>query len=404
MAVPDRQARGVKTVNDARHVIFISPSTMLGGGEMFLRELLPRLQGRGWRVTLVVPPQAPLARDAALAACATIVPIDFSMRVASVGPFIRSLAALWRLARANRRAVLYGNGFVTMKLLVLCRLLAGTTRTVCHLHESTYEYYSTLRARVQAPLVARFVAISEAVGNEFVRAAQVKSADVRIVHNGVEVAAHDGVKSMEWRQSERLALCLPVNGLMVGMAARTNSLKGHAVLLQAWSRVLQEIHSPTIPLHLVIAGLHPGDAEETRLHAELTAHIIAEGLGASVTTWGEIPLPQVRRLMRVSDLWIVPSTSEGFGRTAVEAMAESTALVASRVGGLAEIVTNGVDGVLVTPGDPQALAAAMLNLIRDDAERERLATNGHQTALKRFSVEAMVEKIQTICADVAATD
>ena len=401
MVVPEGETRRDLNVTASRHIVFISTSTSLGGGEMFLRELLPRLRDRGWNLTLIVPPRAPLADDPAVAACSEIIRIDLSMHVTALVPFLRSVWTLLKFARANCDALFYGNGFFTMKLMVLCRLLGGVNRSICHLHESSYEFYPTIRARVQAPLISRFIAISDAVRIEFERGAHVPRAKVSLVHNGVAIESLPP-KSMEWREAEHVALRLPAGCFLVGMAARTNLLKGHAVLLEAWSRVMDQCAGNSRPLQLVIAGLHSGDAEETDLYQHLKQLIATKGLGPSVVRWSQVPLADVRRLMRAADLWVVPSTSEGFGRTAIEAMAEGTALVVSSVGGLCEIVTDGVDGVQVPPGDPVSLSAAIVALIRDDVTRNRLAVNGQLTARQRFSIEAMSEKIDAICSAVVA--
>ncbi len=104
--------------------------------------------------------------------------------------------------------------------------------------------------------------------------------------------------------------------------------------------------------------------------------------------------PDVRRLMRSADLVVVPSTSEGFGLTAIEAMAEQTAVIAAEVGGLAEIIQSGHDGLLFPGGDSAALAGAIKRLLANPAERERLAAEGRCTVEARYSTGRMVDEIE----------
>ena len=77
-------------------------------------------------------------------------------------------------------------------------------------------------------------------------------------------------------------------------------------------------------------------------------------------------------------------------------MARRVPVVATDVGGIPEVVTDGVDGVLVPPGDPAALAAAIVELLRDPDLRRRLGEAGHATVADRFSIDAQVRRIEAV--------
>ena len=95
-------------------------------------------------------------------------------------------------------------------------------------------------------------------------------------------------------------------------------------------------------------------------------------------------------LVSALDVLVVPSRYEGFGLAAAEAMLLGVPVVASRTGGLEEVV--GDSGMLVPPEDPAALAAAILDLERDVEHRARLGVAGRERALRRFGVERMAEE------------
>jgi glycosyltransferase involved in cell wall biosynthesis len=100
----------------------------------------------------------------------------------------------------------------------------------------------------------------------------------------------------------------------------------------------------------------------------------------------------VPRLMRLVRVVLHTSTSaEPFGRVIVEGMLARRPVVASRAGGVSEIVTHGETGFLVSPGDPAALAAAVHRLLADPARAEQVASAGRADAEARFTVSAMVE-------------
>src|SRR6185295_16749851 len=99
-------------------------------------------------------------------------------------------------------------------------------------------------------------------------------------------------------------------------------------------------------------------------------------------------------VMRAFDVFVQPSLWEGFGLTAVEAMSVGTPVVASRVGGVEEVVVDGESGVLVPPGDAPALAAACARLMRNRDLAERLARAGVARARERFGIERMVRELE----------
>jgi len=98
-------------------------------------------------------------------------------------------------------------------------------------------------------------------------------------------------------------------------------------------------------------------------------------------------------VMRAFDVFVQPSLWEGFGLTAVEAMSVETPVVASRVGGVEEVVIDGESGILVPPGDAPALASACALLLRNRDLAERLARAGRARARERFGIERMVRDL-----------
>ena len=97
----------------------------------------------------------------------------------------------------------------------------------------------------------------------------------------------------------------------------------------------------------------------------------------------------VPRILQALDLYVQPSVSEAFGLTVVEAAAAGLPIVASDVGGIPEIIEHGVNGLLVPPGDAQALADAIQQLIDDPQRARQLGEAARRTAFERFSAEAM---------------
>jgi glycosyltransferase involved in cell wall biosynthesis len=105
--------------------------------------------------------------------------------------------------------------------------------------------------------------------------------------------------------------------------------------------------------------------------------------------------------MCAADLVVVPSVAEAFGLVLAEALYLGRAVVATRVGGSPEIVDDGVDGILVPPGDSAALAEAIGRLLDHPGERERLAGAGRQKVQERFSFETMTRAYEALYEELA---
>ena len=103
----------------------------------------------------------------------------------------------------------------------------------------------------------------------------------------------------------------------------------------------------------------------------------------------------IQDFLVASDMCVVPSVREPLGLVAVEAMAAGTPVVASRVGGLPEIVVDEQNGLLVPPRDPKSLAAAVIRMARDRSLRERLSEQGKQFVYSRFDPDVLTTDIES---------
>jgi glycosyltransferase involved in cell wall biosynthesis len=163
--------------------------------------------------------------------------------------------------------------------------------------------------------------------------------------------------------------------------------KGHRHLLEAAARI--ERTKPGA--HWVLVGA--GELEASLKHQ-------ARGLGLEsrvhFTGWRD-DIPEV---LAVSDVFVLPSESEGFGRVVVEAMAMARPVVATAVGGVPEIVQDGQTGILVPPSDPAALADAVRSLLDDPARASRLGAAGRARAESRFTLTAHVDGVERVYAEV----
>lgn len=183
----------------------------------------------------------------------------------------------------------------------------------------------------------------------------------------------------------------------VAFSGRLVPLKGADVLLRAFVRVVEQV--PEARLLIVGDGVERGRLE--RLAAEL-------GLSPHVMMCGWLAPAEAAR--HVEGAWVqaVPSFSEHFSLAAGEAAMRGTAVVASSVGGLLDVVQDGRTGFLVPPGDADALAERLLRLLRDRALAEEMGRAARERALEHFDLKTcaanFVRLYRTLCGDRAVAE
>jgi glycosyltransferase involved in cell wall biosynthesis len=176
------------------------------------------------------------------------------------------------------------------------------------------------------------------------------------------------------------------DGVTIGSLGRLSSEKGLRYLLQAAAEVARE--------HPGLRVLLAGDGPE-RLRLER----LAARLRLSVEFTGEVPHERVPDVLARLDVFAMPSTYEGFGVAALEAQAMEVPVVASDVYGIPDVVEDGVTGILVPPRDVQALAGALLSLIREE-QRRSMGRAGRQFVARRYSWEENAAQMETLYRDL----
>lgn len=222
---------------------------------------------------------------------------------------------------------------------------------------------------------AKIVAVSESVADSLA-ACGVPPAKIRVIPNGVDL---DHFASTESHKAEaRAAFALPETAFVVASAARFSPEKGMDVLLQA-ARLRKNI------LFLVA-----GDGPQMEA--------LSRDLPPNVTLLGH--LDDIRPLLAAADVFAMPSRREGQGIAALEAMAAGVPVAASRIGGLAEMLTDGQTALLVPPNDPDALAVALSRLQSDSRLRGSLAGRALALAESRYSLQPMLDALTELYQEV----
>lgn len=252
------------------------------------------------------------------------------------------------------------------------------------------KFPSGARRRVIASLFAlrnvlmrradRFLSISRVIRQEFLDCG-VPPERIVSIRNGIDTTRFDPAEPAE-KQGMRRRLGLP-DGLLCIYTGKLNRGKGLEMLLRAWRRLV--LAHPR--LHLVLVG--SGANQFLSCEEELRAFVRAHGLEPHVTFTGAVW--NVEDYLKASDLFLFPSEKEALGISLIEAMACGLPAIASRTGGILDVIEDGVDGRLIEVGDEEALVAAVDDLVRHPEIGAQLAQAARRKAVDVFSISAVAE-------------
>ena len=238
--------------------------------------------------------------------------------------------------------------------------------------------------RELTPYMDRLIAVSESIEHKLVDE-QRTEVPVSLIYNGVDLDRYDNQEACCTLPEE---YGMEPGSCIVGVVARLEPEKGHPTLLEAWPAVLRS--APDTYLLIVGEGSRR-DALEAQARALRIAHRV-------VFTGRRDDVPAVTAAL---DVAVLPSYREAQGMVILEAMALSRPVVASNVGGIPEMIEDGVTGLLVPPHDAEALAAAIVRLLKNHSLADMIGRAGHDMVHDRFCIQLMVGAIESIYDDGA---
>lgn len=231
-----------------------------------------------------------------------------------------------------------------------------------------------------AGIVDLFISNSEAGRLTRIQREHFPADKIITIHNGVEIPDIPGV---EQRINLRSKFSQKINPFIITVLANFRKMKGHEDIVRAAEMLVDEIPG----LVFVFAGEGPLKRHIRNLvekRPTLLDIIQFPGL-----------LEQPLELLHASDIFLLTSRWEGCPASVLEAMAAELPVIATNVGGIPELVQHGVNGVLIPPRDPEAIADAVLHLYRHSEDRHRMARSARKTVEEHFTLEAMTRAIES---------
>jgi glycosyltransferase involved in cell wall biosynthesis len=327
--------------------------------------------------------------------CATIPTLHarFTWRLSEL---VRYIASLANVIGATRKEIKNSDpDFVhanTVRAGIAATLATiGTRRTVIwHVHDTLPRHPLSTAIRTLAYLSrrTRIIAVSNATAAAFCGHLPFKER-VCVIHNGTDLSNFPLKHRGESPLKEELGLSKQT--FLICAVGQICSRKGLRELLEAFS----QIYDDTPQAHLAIVGKPVFSHEET-YRDELIAMTIAAGTNDRVHFTGE--RNDIPTVLQSADLLVLNSFEEPFGLVLVEAMSSGTPVLATRAGGIPEIVTDSETGWLIEKGDTDGLASMLLQLSKDTDSLIRVARVAHDVVCPQFSLKQFLFKLHTFYA------
>ena len=358
-------------MNGTATVLHLQKVAGISGSEAHLISLLPRLKERGWDIRfLMLHEHEPGAWDFARELTARGIPLDAIPLAADVDPiaFLRLGAYLAR----HRPTILHTHLVHADVYGQLTGALTGVRVRVSTKHgfnEFRENPGFALGDRAIATFAHAHIAISRGLARYLEEVEGFDGGSFEIVHYGIEP---DGTPH-PYQGGEPRLLCV----------GRLIPIKGHIVLLRAFAEARRQIPG----LRLDIAGRGPLEPALRALAKEL-------GVDDAIRFLGFVT--PVQRAIEDAAIVVVPSMGEGFGMVALEAMERARPVIAAEIGGLGELVEEGVTGLLVPPGDAAPLAQAIVRLAGDLPEAAEFGRAGRRRALEQFLQERCTDRTELL--------
>jgi glycosyltransferase involved in cell wall biosynthesis len=304
---------------------------------------------------------------------------------------VRAILRLARLIRRERPTILHTHTAKAGAVGRLAALLAGSARPPIVVHtfhghvlRGYFNPLVTFAFRTLERLLARIttvlVAVSPEVRDDLVALGVAPASKFTVIRLGIELDERTGAAD---GHETRRHLGLPQDAFVVGWVGRMTAVKRTTDVLRA----IKSLEERGIDAYLCLVGDGPDRNAVERYAHELgiTRRCVLVGYQDDVA-----------RFYDAMDVLLLPSANEGTPVSVIEALAAGRPAVATRVGGISDVLRDGVDGFLVDPGDVDALAARLAELAADPARRAAMGEAGRGRVIERYAVLRLVDDVDRL--------
>jgi glycosyltransferase involved in cell wall biosynthesis len=361
-------------------ILQISSAQSLGGGERHLADLANGLANRGHDLHVALRPNSPLIQElnGISSDNVTTLPLRNSFDA-------RSAQQLSRLVRRNKIQIVHAHLARDYPLAAYAVRGNRDSRLVITRHVL---FPLNRLHRITLSRAARVIAVSQAVAAQLEADAIVPAKKISVVLNGIDTARFVEARAKFDRRQFLDSWKLPDDSLLVGTVGELTPLKGQEEILRAAVEVLKQFPRT----HFIIAGIDHSRGNKNQTRVEQLVQELNLAAHVSLVGWVE----DLAQLYCALDVFVSASHTESFGLAIAEAMASSTAVVATETEGALELIKAGDTGVLVPIGDVDKLTEGIFSLLKEADRRVRLGRAAQQAAAADFSLERMIAATEEI--------
>lgn len=353
-------------------ILYLNHAAYIGGAEVALLNLLTYLDRTRFQPVVLAPPGEFSRKIQELDVRWLSIPVLDGLNRYTLPRFLKAIPFLRALLRREQPDLLHANtNFAAEYSGVMSRLLS--VPTIGHIRD--IEPLGRL-GRWTIRQNTRLIAISEAV-KQYLISEHVPEQQIIRVYDGVDLHQYQPRRRDRPQQSE----------VILGIIGQIGARKGHVYVLEA----LRGLVASHPQFRLWIVGKEPQHSQE-HYTEQLQRYIRETRLEPYIRWWGfQNDIPEILNQL---DILVLPSLQEPFGKIVIEAMAMEKPVVATKVGGLPEIVVDGSTGLLVPPRDAEALRRALERLLLNRETRVAMGIAGRTRVQQMFSLERHVQALE----------
>ena len=374
----------------------------MGGPALHVSYLTEGLAERGYDTTLVAGTVSHGEQSMAYVAEShgvQVVTIPHLHREISPVQDLLATMRLARMMRADRPTILHTHTAKAGAVGRVAALLAGRARPPIVVHTfhghvlrgyfgRFWTFVFRMLERMLAHVTDALVAVSPEVRDELVALGVAPASKFTVIRLGIELESRVS-KHEEARAETRRVMGVRDDRFLVGWTGRMTGVKRSDLVLRGFALLRKRGVRAT----LCMVGDGPDRPQVEELASELG--IVRDCL---FTGYQE----DVGRFFAAFDVFVLPSANEGTPVTAIEALASGCPVVATRVGGVPDVVRDGEDGILIDPGSAEQLADALVRLAGDPELRARMGAAGRERTLPRYSVGRLIDDVDALYRELLA--
>jgi glycosyltransferase involved in cell wall biosynthesis len=298
----------------------------------------------------------------------------------------RRFLFLIRYMRKKRFRIVHTFLFHTNFFGGLAAWLARIPRLVISIRNMNIHFRAkhVCTVRLMGRLADRVTVVSEQVRQMVLRREKLQASKIVCIPNGIDMAR---LAASTDREAKKKALGIEQRRPVLGCVANLASRKGHCYLVEAMAQVAAAY--PDAALLLIGGGVQKQKLTDRVASLNLDGHV------RFLNRRRDVP-----EILDVIDLFVLPSLEEGMSNALLEAAAKGRPAVVTDVGGNAEVVVHGETGLVVPPRDAEAMARAILDLLRDADAAAAMGARGRDRVRRKFSIEQVVDNVQALYRDL----